>query len=159
MNTLAASDDSGPISIHASAVVVGESGILIRGASGAGKSSLALGLIAAAERSGRFARLVGDDRIELRRCGGRLIARGHARIGGKVERRGQGILEMDYEPAAVARLVVDLLAPRDTTRYPGVEERVELCGVGLPVLSLRKDAAAYDSALVILARLRQTETI
>ncbi|MGC2141691.1 MAG: hypothetical protein WA620_08935, partial [Methylovirgula sp.] len=108
---------------------------------------------------GRFARLVGDDRIELCRRGGRLIARGHARIGGKVERRGQGILEMDYEPAAVARLVVDLLAPQDATRYPGADERVELCGVGLPVLSLRKDAAAYDSALVVLARLQQTETI
>jgi HPr kinase/phosphorylase len=159
VSTAAASDDSGPISIHASAVVVGESGILIRGASGAGKSSLALGLITAAERAGRFARLVGDDRIEIRRSGGRLIARGHARIGGKVERRGQGILKMDYEPAAVARLVVDLLAPQDTTRCPDAEERVELCGVGLPVLSLRKDAAAYDSALIVLARLEQTETI
>ncbi|MGB3282779.1 MAG: aldolase, partial [Methylovirgula sp.] len=64
-----------------------------------------------------------------------------------------------YEPAAVARLVVDLLAPQDATRYPGADERVELCGVGLPVLRLRKDAAAYDSALVVLARLQQTETI
>ncbi len=156
----AAADDAGPVSIHASAVVVGESGILIRGASGAGKSSLALGLISAAERGGRFARLIGDDRIEIRRRGGRLVARGHARIGGKVERRGQGILAMNYEPAAVARLVVDLLAPRDTPRYPeDAQAYVELCGVSLPALALRNDAAAYDSALNVLARLQQAETI
>lgn len=150
----AASEDAGPVSIHASAVVVGESGIVIRGASGAGKSSLALGLITAAERAGRFARLVGDDRIEIHRRGGRLIARGHPRIGGKVERRGQGIQVMDYEPAVVARLVVDLLAPKDMTRYPEKEAaRVELCGVVLPALALRNDAAAYDSALIVFTRL------
>ena len=36
-----------PSTIHASAVVIGETGVLIRGASGAGKSTLARSLIAA----------------------------------------------------------------------------------------------------------------
>jgi HPr kinase/phosphorylase len=155
-----ASEDAGPLSIHASAVVVGESGVLLRGASGAGKSSLALGLITAAERAGRFARLVGDDRIELRRSCGRLIARGHPRIGGKVERRGQGILEIAYEPAAVARLVVDLLSPEDASRYPDdADPQVELCGVRLPALALRVDSAAYDCALIVLAHLQRSAAI
>ena len=153
-------EEGGPITIHASAVVVGESGIIIRGSSGAGKSSLALGLITAAEGAGQFARLVGDDRIELRRRGGRLIAGGHPLVGGMVERRGQGILHMEYETAVVARLVVNILAPEEATRYPEeAKDCVTLCGVGLPLLSLLKDAAAYDSALAVLACLQQPVTI
>jgi HPr kinase/phosphorylase len=153
----AASSEAECISIHASAVAVGESGIIIRGASGAGKSSLALGLIAAAERAGRFARLVGDDRIELRRRGGRLIAHGHPLVRGKVERRGQGILDVPYEPAVVARLVIDIVA--ETARYPEEENgSVTLCGVGLPALSLPKGASASDLALAVLAFIEQAAT-
>jgi HPr kinase/phosphorylase len=160
MSATAPSDEGASFSIHASAVVIGEAGIIIRGASGAGKSSLALGLIAVAEHAGQFARLVGDDRIELRRRAGRLIAQGHRLVSGKVERRGQGILQVEYEPAAVARLVVELVAPHEATRYPENESGfVTLCGVDLPALSLTKDAGAYDAALAILARLEQAEAI
>ncbi len=151
-------DPDEPLSIHASAVVVGEAGIIIRGPSGAGKSSLALGLIGVAERAGHFARLVGDDRIELRRRGGRLIARGHPRISGMAERRGQGLVRMDFEPAAVARLIVELLGREEASRYPEAT-RVTFCGIKLPVLPLLKDAATQDSAAAILARLDQPETI
>ena len=49
-----------PLRVHASAVAIGEAGILIRGPSGAGKSSLALALIALAQLQGRFARLIAD---------------------------------------------------------------------------------------------------
>lgn len=148
------SDAGSAISIHASAVVVGEAGIIIRGIAGAGKSSLALGLITASQRAARFARLIGDDRIELRRCHGRLIARGHPRVRGMVERRGHGIVRIEYEPAAVARLIVDIV--QEATRYPGEsEDRLALCGVELPRFALRRDAAAYDSALAILAKLER----
>src|SRR5579885_12565 len=44
--------------LHATAAVVGEAGVLIRGPSGSGKSSLAFALIAAAKASGLFARLI-----------------------------------------------------------------------------------------------------
>ena len=94
--------------LHATAVVIGEAGILIMGPSGAGKSRLALALIAAAEAAGTFARLVGDDRIGIERRGDRLIARGHPAILGKIERRGHGIGEIPFLAAAVVRLVVSL---------------------------------------------------
>jgi HPr kinase/phosphorylase len=97
-----------PSTIHASAVVIGETGILIRGASGAGKSSLARSLIAAGELRGQHARLVGDDRIRLKAASGRLIAASHPEIAGKIETRGRGILEVAHEPAALIQLVVDL---------------------------------------------------
>jgi HPr kinase/phosphorylase len=152
--------EAASISIHASAVAVGEAGIIIRGAAGAGKSSLALGLITAAQRAAWFARLVGDDRIELRRRGGRLIARGHPLVRGMVERRGQGIVHVAHEGAVVARLVIDILAPESAARYPEkMKDYIILCGVKLPLLAVLKDTAAYDSALIILARLEQSETI
>ena len=62
---------SEPSNVYASAVLVGERGVLIRGAAGSGKSSLALALIAADPAA---TRLVADDRAVLEAAGGRLLA-------------------------------------------------------------------------------------
>jgi HPr kinase/phosphorylase len=142
--------------LHASAVVIGEAGVLIRGPSGAGKSSLAFALITAAEDAGFFARLVGDDRIGIESRGGRLIAYGHPMILGKIERRGQGIFEIPFLPAAVVRLVVEL--DEALPRYPEPDhDHIELAGVTLPFFPVRQDAAAAGLALAVLAdpRLRR----
>lgn len=93
--------------IHATCIVIGERGILIRGPSGAGKSSLARALIAHFEPSG-FARLVADDRVLLESVHGRLIARPHPQIAGRMEQRGIGIVAAHHEPGCVIALVVDL---------------------------------------------------
>jgi HPr kinase/phosphorylase len=144
------------VSVHASGVVVGESGIVIRGISGAGKSSLALALLDAAAQAGLFGALIGDDRLLLSASHGRLIARGHPAIHGKIERRGVGILEISAEPAAVVRLVVDILLSEQALRYPdAINPSVTLCGVDLPLLALAKAGAASDSARAVFARLRQ----
>jgi len=138
--------------IHASAIAIKESGVLIMGPSGAGKSSLTLALIAAAETAGYFARLVGDDRIRLENRGGRLIARGHSLILGRIERRGQGIFDLPFLPAAVVRFVIDL-APAENApqRYPEPDEAdITLAGVRLPLLHLPQGAAASDLALSAL---------
>ena len=133
--------------------------MLIRGPSGSGKSSLAFALIAAAEDAGLFARLVGDDRIAVESRGGRLIAYGHPMILGKIERRGQGIFEIPFLPAAVVRLVIEL-AGEDAAqpRYPEPDhDHIELAGVTLPFFSMRQDAAPAGLALAVLAdpRLRR----
>lgn len=145
--------------LHASAVVIGEAGVLIRGPSGAGKSSLAFALITAAENTGFFARLVGDDRIGIECRSGRLIAYGHSKILGKIERRGQGIIEMPFLPAAVVRLVIGLAGKDEALpRYPEPDhDHIELAGVTLPFFPVRQDAAAGGLALALLAdpRLRQ----
>lgn len=146
--------------VHASAIVIGEAGVLIRGASGAGKSALALAVLALAKPQGLFARLVGDDRISLAGAHGRLIARGHPAVAGQIEQRGQGILTMAYEPAAVLRLVVDLLPAADVPRTPLPDEtEVDLYGAKLSRLALPDDRSAYDGALIVLACLRRAETI
>ena len=95
--------------VHANALVVNGQGILIRGASKSGKSSLTLALIAAAERAGQSASLVGDDRIGLRVSDGALIASGHPRIAGMIEVRGTGIAQRSFTGEARIVLVVDLI--------------------------------------------------
>ena len=49
--------------VHATAIVIGETGVLIRGRSGSGKSSLALALVARVRLAGGFAAFVADDRV------------------------------------------------------------------------------------------------
>jgi HPr kinase/phosphorylase len=146
----------GKLYLHASAVIIGEDGVLICGPAGAGKSSLAFALIAAAEAAGMFARLVGDDRIEVELRGGRLIARGHPLIFGKIERRGQGIFEMPALPAAIVRLIITLMgADEMPPRFPEADHlHTVLAGARLPLMTLRQDAAAANCAFAILASLR-----
>lgn len=107
--------------LHASCVVVGETGILIRGAAGAGKSTLAREIIQAARLSGLFARLVADDRTRIMVRHGRLVASPVAPLCGLVEIRGIGIVQQSFEPAAVLRLVVDLMD--SPPRYPEKSEQ------------------------------------
>ncbi len=109
---------------------------------------------------GRFGALIGDDVVHLFANHGRLIARGHPAVRGKIERRGHGIAEIGAEPAAVVRLVVDLLPPDQAARYPDpVNPYVTLCDVELPLLHLRAGAAASELALAAVAWLRQFGTI
>jgi HPr kinase/phosphorylase len=137
--------------VHASAVLAGARGILIRGPAGAGKSRLALGLIEAAQCGlVAFARLVGDDRIELAASHGRLLARAPPALAGLIEGRGLGIRKLAHEPVAVIGLVVDLAAP-DAQRLPGEAEReVLVAGINLPRLAV---GPGYDPMPSVLARL------
>ena len=131
--------------IHASVILLGEAGLLIRGASGAGKSALAAALITRASAEGLFARLAADDRACLTLCAGRLVARPPAAIAGLIERRGHGILAGPHEPACVIRAVIDL-SPHDPERLP---ERLEtvILGVKLPCLVLKIDHWAVDRVI------------
>jgi serine kinase of HPr protein (carbohydrate metabolism regulator) len=106
--TLASRADAAHANLHASCVIVAECGILIRGESGAGKSSLAAALVSRARDRGEFAAWVADDRVLVKACGGRLIACPHLAIAGHFEARGLGILAAPHEARAVLRLVVDL---------------------------------------------------
>lgn len=130
--------------------------MLIRGPSGSGKSTLAYSLIAAAEESGYFARLVGDDRVSISSHEERLIAHGHASILGKIERRSQGIIEVPFLAAAVLRLAIQLTGTDETApRFPEPDhDHIVLAGAKLRCLSVRQDAAHAALSCAILADLR-----
>jgi HPr kinase/phosphorylase len=137
--------------VHASAVLAGSRAVLIRGPAGAGKSRLALGLIQAADCGLlTFARLVGDDRLELAACQGRLLARPSGALAGLIEVRGLGIRRVDYESVAVVGLVVDLAVP-EAERLPGASrQEAEVCGILLPRMALEPGS---DPEPAVLARL------
>lgn len=147
--------------VHATVVVVGECGILIRGDSGTGKSALALALIDAVTQAGRFARLVGDDRVSLLPMGDRLVAQGHPAVTGLIEERGTGLLAMPYEPRAVVRCIVDLVpdsGPLAPARMPEANgQSVEVSGVHLPRIVLKVSAYPQEGARRILSLLARYE--
>lgn len=144
--------------VHATAVAIGEAGVLIRGRSGSGKSELALAVIAEAERKGLFARLISDDRVRLSAASGRLLAHAHPAIAGRIEQRGEGILAMAHEACVVVRAVVDLVdRARRPARLPeGSDKTTDVGGVSLPRLSLLQGRPAGEAARRILAFLENT---
>lgn len=146
------------MNIHATALLIGARGLLLRGPSGSGKSALALDLIDHAQTRGVFARLVGDDRIDLVPRNGRLIARPHPAIEGLIEARGLGLLRKPFERAAVIRGVVDLLATDAAAeRYPlEAAAHTEICGVSLP--RLFENAASPGAARKIFTYIHEVVT-
>lgn len=133
--------DLRPTAIHATAVSIHGSALLIVGRSKAGKSRLAIALIDASTAR-RPIRLIGDDRVLLSRCAGGLVARPHPRIAGFIERRGLGIVAMRHEDAAPVVAIVDL------GRGPAATGLLD--GAGLPSLALADpsdDAGRRDVVL------------
>ncbi len=140
-------------SLHATAVIHGESGVLILGPSGSGKSALALALLARARVTGAFGALIGDDRIFVREAHGHLIARGAANMAGVIERRLAGLVTVRQEPVAVVRLAVELCEPGH--RWPRMPNEDDGFGVGevtLPRLALDSTLSVCDQVLAIEER-------
>jgi serine kinase of HPr protein (carbohydrate metabolism regulator) len=136
--------------IHASAVLIGAHAVLIRGASGSGKSQLAWQLIEAAPARIPFARLVADDRAFVEAHHGRLLMRPAPELAGLIEVRGLGIRRLVYEPCAVVGLVVDLGAA-DAGRLPAQEAlKTEILGVTLPRLAVAPSHPALPALLAMI---------
>jgi serine kinase of HPr protein (carbohydrate metabolism regulator) len=95
--------------IHATGLVLGKAGLILRGVSGAGKSLLALELIDEWEARGLPAKLVSDDRIEIEAGSAGIVMHAPANIAGLIELRGRGIVERPFVRKAALHLVVDLI--------------------------------------------------
>ena len=113
--------------IHATCVAISSRAVLITGASGAGKSDLALRLI------DRGAVLVSDDQVLLHATEGVLHAESPLAIAGKIEVRGLGIVSMCHCSPMPVSLIIDLEHPIE--RMPETVGRT-LCGVEIPVVAL-----------------------
>lgn len=140
-----------PPSVHASAVLVGDRSVLIRGPSGSGKSRLAFELILAG-RSGQIppAVLVGDDRVHLEARLGRVWARPASRLAGLIEVRGLGIRRCDYMSEAPVGWVVDLDA-EDGTRLPGSESlTTTVLDIELPRIPVQRGFSALPLIAAVL---------
>jgi HPr kinase/phosphorylase len=143
--------------MHASAVLVGERALLIRGPAGSGKSRLAWALLDAA-RAGilAYARLVADDRVRIFAAGNRLLAAAPETIRGMIEIRGLGVRRVDCEPLALVGLVVDLAAA-DGARLPEASAgETEILGVKVPRLAVAAGEAAFP---LVIARLSSAAVV
>jgi HPr kinase/phosphorylase len=151
--------DTAGLSVHASAVLVGNRAVLIRGPSGAGKSRLAFDLILAG-RAGQIARavLIGDDRVHLEASQDKLqdnlkdqlIVRPARALAGLIEIRGLGIRRCEFAEEAIVGLVVDLNAA-DAERLPPPEAlQTRIHGVNLPRIPV---GAGYAALPLIVAEL------
>lgn len=136
--------------IHATTVAVRQKGqwrgVMILGASGAGKSDLALRLM------GRGWRLVSDDYTLVWASGGALYARAPAAIAGRIEVRGLGIAPVATQPLVRAALAV-VCTWDPIERLPEGRSRA-FCGVDLPLLTLDpRPASAVDVVAAALETL------
>lgn len=132
----------GQVNIHATAIVVGTTGLLFIGPSGAGKSLTAFTCLAAAWRAGISAMLLADDRVLLSPKDGCLMGRCPDAIAGLIEIRGSGIARVPHVPSAPLHLAVRVGPVERMERLPPEAERFSIDGVGtLPQLRLAAHVA------------------
>ncbi|MEO1205325.1 MAG: HPr kinase/phosphatase C-terminal domain-containing protein [Pseudomonadota bacterium] len=163
-----------PQIIHATAVGINGRGVLIRGASGSGKSDLALRLIL---RSGvgpgaPLIQLICDDYVELsgpepaagnddpgtmQSPDSLGVRAGSDHIKGLLEVRGVGIFEVPTLMTATVHLVVDLVcAEAVIARLPDGDEAVaEIAGQRLPRLMLNPFEGSAPDKIIMAMTHRQ----
>ena len=112
--------------LHASCVAVNTRAVLILGAAGAGKSALALQLMAFG------AELVADDQTQITAQDQQLVATCPSALSGMIEARGVGLLHAPPRTSAPLHLVVDL-DQTETARLPP-HRITTLLGVSLPLV-------------------------
>lgn len=103
--------DPAPQILHATAVALRDRAVLITGASGSGKSALALEMMA------RGAMLVADDRVILSTTGATVMLDCPEPLRGMIEARGVGLLHAEYRSPVALALAVDM-DQTETDRLP-----------------------------------------
>ena len=135
-------DAQTPPTVHASAIVLGRFGVLIEGASGAGKTRLADALIYDWLQTGHFARWIADDRVVIDHS--TSTANTPPTIAGQKEHAYLGIVNTPHLPAAKLDLVVRLVPPDQLDRMP----QDNLTARGLPLLCVPERALSVSVPLV-----------
>jgi len=138
------------ILLHATCVAIGGHGVLIMGPPGSGKSDLALRLIDGAGcgigTELLTAKLVSDDQTMVMRRGDRLIGSAPEAIAGKLEIRGLGIVELQYQAESELSLAVTLTP--EIERMPvAAEQACDICGVRLSAVSIEPESPSAPARI------------
>lgn len=126
---------------HGTAVALKGCGALLLGQSGAGKSALALDMIA------RGAALIADDRTICTRQNDEIRLSAPPAIAGMIEARGIGLLKSPAAASARLTVVVDLDRP-EPERLPPRRE-ISCAGLHFPLI-LGRDLGHLGAALMVL---------
>lgn len=138
--------------VHATSIVVGETGLLFLGGSGSGKSGTAFACLSEAVALGWNAALIADDRTFLSVHGDCCIASCPEPIMGLLELRGTGLIRYRQLNRAVIHCAVAMTEPSANTRYPADSETFSCNGVAMPLMRLWHDGAASPLARLRAAR-------
>ena len=124
--------------VHGTCVAFGRRAALLRGATGTGKSDLALRFMALPPDGAMKPMLVADDQVFAEaRTSGIVIVSAPPTISGKIEVRGLGIVEVPFQTEAELVLVCDLMDAKNVPRMPPESPEVtDIAGISLPVLRL-----------------------
>ena len=114
--------------LHATSVAIDGRAVLLCGASGMGKSDLALRLI------DRGAILISDDYTIVTWIDGRLEATAPQTIVGKMEVRGVGLIDVPHIDYARVALIVDLSS--EVERMPSDTELRAIAGASVPAVRI-----------------------
>jgi len=133
------------VRLHATCVAIGEHAVLLIGASGSGKSDLALRLI------DRGAVLVSDDQTVLTLTDGVLIAAPPATIAGLIEVRGIGIVPLPRRADVAVALAVRLGEP--VVRMPEAALSETINGIAIPLV--RADSHEASAPIKVELALRR----
>lgn len=119
------------INVHATLVSYDNTGILLIGKSGSGKSDLALRLIV-----NNGAVLVADDRVNIENIGNKLIGSAPDNLFGLLEVRGVGIKKCSALKKNEINLCVELCDElSDIERYPE-DDFINFLGIEIPKIKL-----------------------
>ncbi len=139
--------------IHGTCFEIMGVGVLLRGASGSGKSDFALRCI----YSG--AKLVSDDIVVLEKEEDSIVATSPENIRGLIEVRGVGIVKKEYINKAKISLVVDMEKSDKISRIPK-EEVCNICGVMLKHIRLYPfEVSAVEKLKTVISILQGKEAI
>lgn len=137
--------------VHGTVIAVGTTGILLTGPSGAGKTSMALRLVAGARRSGHFAAFVSDDQVLVEPAGERLVATAPAAIKGMVELRGSGIGTVEALDSVLLDFALMPVTVDAHNRIPEENQRLRLGDhAGLPLFFIDRAASEPFSLMAAL---------
>ena len=133
------------IQVHGTCVELAGLAVLLRGPPGSGKSDLALRLIDCG------ARLVADDRVDLRARKDTLIASAPKPIAGRIEVRGLGIVAVPSVAQARLGLVIDLMSAGRVARLPEPGE-CDFLGIRVRQIELAPFEASAAAKVRVAAR-------
>jgi hypothetical protein len=126
-----------PVNIHATAIVVGKTGLLFMGPSGWGKSMLAFACLTEAKRIGIHAALVADDQVMISSNEKTVTAACPPSIKGMIELRGTGIVRIpSIQDAPMHYAVLPGRVSGEDRVPPEDETTAVLPGIALPVIRL-----------------------
>ena len=147
-----------PATVHGTAVAMAGRAVLIRGDSGTGKSDLALRCIAqGVSPLLPFAvELVCDDRAVVVLEGRHLVVAAPSHIWGKLEVRGQGIVDVPAVQSARLVLVVDLVVEGELVERLPDPESIEISGYRVAFMKVNPfEASAPLKVLLALKNVHE----